>query len=320
MKFYFAPLEGITGYVYRNTHAAFFKEVDKYFIPFIAANQYGKLSTRELHDILPAHNQGVVVVPQILTNNVQDFVRTTETLKDFGYDEANLNLGCPSGTVVAKGKGSGFLAETETLQAFLEEVFSKSATKISIKTRIGRDHPEEFEALINLFNQYPIHELIIHPRVQKDYYRNKPNLEVFRNALAVSKNPVVYNGDIFTAENYQAFISECPSIDTIMLGRGLIANPGLIQDIKTGEMLDKARLKAFHDQLLEGYEGILSGDRNVLFKMKEAWFYMSYMFSNPEKYAKKIRKSQKIADYKEAVSALFEEQDIVTGAGLFYTK
>lgn len=320
MKFYFAPMEGVTGYVYRNAHAAFFNNVDKYFTPFIAANQHGKLSSRELNDILPEHNKGYTVVPQILTNNAEDFIRTMVQLKEFGYDEINLNLGCPSGTVVAKGKGSGFLAKKEELDQFLEAVFGEAVTKISIKTRIGRDEPEEFEELMQIYNKYPLEELIIHPRVQKDYYRNTPNMEVFRVALAESKNPVCYNGDIFTAQGYEKFKVMCPDVERVMLGRGLIASPGLITEITTGETVDKVVLKAFHDKMYEGYQEIMSGGRNVLFKMKENWFYMMHIFSNAEKYAKKIRKAQRLQDYEAAVNSLFEEQEIVKGAGLFSIK
>lgn len=317
MKFYFAPMEGVTGYIYRNAHATFFGNVDKYFTPFIAANQQGKFSTRELHDILPEHNEGVVVVPQILTNNAEDFIRTAKSLKAFGYNEINLNLGCPSGTVVSKNKGSGFLSQKEALDQFLEEIFSQSITKISVKTRIGKDEPEEFYELIKIFNKYPMEELIIHPRIQKDYYKNKPNMEVFKDGLALSKNQVCYNGDIFTAKDYRGFSNAFPSVNAVMLGRGLIANPGLIDDITSNHILNKQLLKAFHDKIYQDYQGILSGERNVLFKMKEAWFYMIYMFSNHEKYAKKIKKSQRLCDYENAVSSLFEEQDILEGAGLF---
>lgn len=317
MKFYFAPMEGITGYIHRNAHATFWDDVDKYFTPFIAANQYGKFSTRELHDILPEHNQGNRVIPQILTNKAADFIQTAQKLKTFGYDEVNLNLGCPSGTVVTKGKGSGFLAQKEALNCFLEEIFSKLEMNISIKTRIGKDDPEEFLELMEIFNQYPMEELIIHPRVQKDYYKNKPNLKIFKEALEMSKNPICYNGDLFTVKDYEAFSNMFPSVDTIMLGRGLIANPGLITDIMHHQTLDKETFKAYHDKLYRGYQEILSGERNVLFKMKEAWFYMIYMFSNHEKYAKKIRKSQRLLDYEAAVSCLFEEQDILEGVGVF---
>ncbi|MGL6173690.1 MAG: tRNA dihydrouridine synthase [Cellulosilyticaceae bacterium] len=320
MKFYFAPMEGVTGYIYRNAHATFFNNVDKYFLPFIAANQYGSFSSRELNDFLPEHNQGVVVIPQILTNNAEDFIRTSKQLKEYGYNEINLNLGCPSGTVVAKNKGSGFLSQREALDKFLDTIFEADITNISIKTRIGKEDPQEFYELIKIYNKYPMEELIIHPRIQTDFYKNKPNLEVFKDALALSKHTICYNGDIFTTKHFEAFIEQFPMVEHMMLGRGLIANPGLITEIHEQKIVDKQLFKQFHDKLYEDYQGILSGDRNVLFKMKEAWFYMIYMFSNHEKYAKKIKKSQKLSDYESAVQSLFEEQEIVAGAGLFSTK
>ena len=309
MKFYLAPLEGLTGYIYRNNQAKYFNPLDKYFTPFIAANQNGKLSSRELNDILPEHNEGLNVVPQILTNKSADFLLTTERLQSYGYEEVNLNLGCPSGTVVSKNKGSGFLAQKEDLNRFLEEVFSNTAAKVSIKTRIGKDSPEEFSALIEIFNQYPLEELIIHPRIQKDYYKNKPNMEVFKEALAMSKHSICYNGDLFTVKDYEQFIKECPSVE----------NPGLSYEILHQKSLDKETFKAYHDQLCKEYQEVLYGDKNLLFKLKEMWFYMSYMFEDVDKYAKKIRKAQKLHDYQAAVNQLFEEKELLVGAGLFST-
>ena len=311
MNFYFAPMEGLTGYIYRNAHNAFFNKIDKYFSPFIVANQSNSFKTRELNDILPENNQGLVLIPQLLTNNAKDFIHTSKKIKQLGYNEINLNLGCPSGTVVSKNKGSGFLSKTEELNVFFEEVFSQATTKISVKTRIGKDQPEEFYNLIEIFNKYPIEELIIHPRTQKDFYKNKPNLKIFKDALILSKNPVCYNGDIFTVKDYKEFSTDFHSVETLMIGRGLLANPGLISDIENNTKLEKKLLKDFHDKIYEDYKKILFGDRNVLFKMKELWFYMMPMFSDNAKYAKKIRKSERLYDYDEAVLSLFREQDIL---------
>ncbi|MDW8801760.1 tRNA-dihydrouridine synthase family protein [Clostridium sp. A1-XYC3] len=311
MKFYFAPMEGLTGYIYRNAHNTFFNKIDKYFSPFIVANQSNSFKTRELNDILPENNQGLVLIPQLLTNNAKDFIHTSKKIKQLGYNEVNLNLGCPSGTVVSKNRGSGFLSKTEELDLFLEEIFSEATTKISIKTRIGKDSPEEFYKLIEIFNKYPLEELIIHPRIQKDFYKNKPNLKVFKDALVLSKNPVCYNGDIFTVKDYREFLADFHSVETIMLGRGLLANPALISSIENNTKLEKKLLKDFHDKIYEDYKKVLFGDRNVLFKMKELWFYIIPMFSDNGKYAKKIRKSERLRDYDEAVSSLFREQDIL---------
>lgn len=202
-KFYFAPLEGISGYVYRKAYEHYFGGIDKYFIPFIKPNQKGKLSSREKNDILPMHNQGMWAVPQILTNSAEDFIKTAERLQEYGYEEVNLNLGCPSKTVVSKGRGSGFLAEPDRLNAFLEEIFNETPIRISVKTRIGKESPEEWIRLLEIYNQYPMEELIIHPRIQTDFYKNTPNLEMFEYAVKNSKNPLCYNGDICTKEEYE---------------------------------------------------------------------------------------------------------------------
>jgi tRNA-dihydrouridine synthase len=304
-------MEGLTGYIYRNAHNAFFNKIDKYFSPFIVANQSNSFKTRELNDILPENNQGLVLIPQLLTNNAKDFIHTSKKIKQLGYNEINLNLGCPSGTVVSKNRGSGFLSKRAELDAFLNEIFDQSITKISIKTRIGKDRPEEFYELIEIFNKFPIAELIIHPRIQKDFYKNKPNLKIFKEALITSKNPVCYNGDIFTVKDYKEFSAEFSGVGTLMLGRGLLTNPGLISDILNNTKLEKNLLKDFHDKIYNDYKRILFGDKNVLFKMKDLWFYMILLFSNQEKYAKRIKKSERLYDYDEAVSSLFREQDIL---------
>lgn len=320
MKYYLAPMEGITGYIYRNAYEKYFHNIDKYFTPFIVTNQSRSLKTRELKDILPENNKNINIVPQILTSDAEGFIITCEKLKEFGYKEVNLNLGCPVGTVVAKGKGSGFLAKREELDRFLNEIFEMKDIRISIKTRIGKDDPEEFYELIKIYNKYPIEELIIHPRTQRDFYGNKPNLDIFKEGLNLSKNPVCYNGDIFTAKNYKDFVSAFNTVDKIMLGRGIIANPGLMGEIVESSFIDKNTLKKFHDEILESYYDLFKEDRNTLFKMKELWSYMVYIFSDSKKYGKKIKKSQRIEEYKDAVSILFNEQSIIEGAGLFSSK
>lgn len=310
MKYYFAPLEGVTGYIYRNAYQTFFGQIDKYFIPFISPTKNKGFTSRELNDVLPEHNQGLTVVPQILTNNSNYFIGTVNELTKFGYDEINLNLGCPAGTVVAKHKGSGFLAQREQLDQFLEDIFSNESTKISIKTRIGKDSPDEFYELIKIFNKYPLEELIIHPRIQTDFYKNKPNMRVFKDALALSKNPVCYNGDIFNVKDHKELVEMYPSLDAVMLGRGLIGNPALIGEIKNNHVIDKQIIKEFHDTVYAGYKEILSGDKNSLFKMKEFWFYMINLFADSDKYAKKIRKTDRLRDYEAIISMLFQELDI----------
>lgn len=306
MRYYLAPLEGVTTYVYRNAYHKYFHQMDKYFTPFIVPHKEKKFSTREKKELSPENNQGLFVVPQLLTNNAEDFLKTAKDITAMGYKEINLNLGCPSGTVVAKKKGSGFLAYPDELDAFLDEIFSKADFDISVKTRIGKEHPEEFDQLLEIYNKYPMKELIIHPRVQTDYYKNTPNWEVFRNACNTSKNTLCYNGDIFCTENYVQFLKEFPQVDKIMLGRGVIANPGLVDEIVSQKRISQNALRDFHDMIYEEYQLISSGDRNVLFKMKELWFYMADLFPGSEKLLKRIKKSEKRKDYEKVVQALFE--------------
>lgn len=317
MNYYFAPMEGITGFVFRNAHHRYFPGVDKYFSPFIAPNQNRSFSPRELRDVLPEHNEGLTMVPQILTNKSEDFIKAAQELKSMGYHEVNLNLGCPSKTVVTKGRGSGFLADPEKLNHFLDEIFTRLDMKLSVKTRIGRDHPEEWETLMDLYNRFPMEELIVHPRIQQDYYKNTPNLTVFGSALAASRNNVCYNGDIFTAADYRELTTAFPDIQSVMLGRGLIANPGLVGVIENDSTcsINKADLRAFHDEIYQGYAEYMSGDRDVLFRMKELWFYLSCMFTNSDSYLKKIRKSSQASEYKNVVDSLFHEQEILEQAG-----
>ncbi len=311
MKFYLAPMEGVTGYIYRNACETFFAGTDKYFMPFITPKPKKGFTSKELNDILPKHNEGLVTVPQILTNQAEDFTQTEKYLREYGYQEINLNLGCPSGTVTSKGKGAGFLGRTKALDEFLYKIYEKSEGDISIKTRIGVEEPEEFYELLEIYNRYPIKELTIHSRVLKDYYKNTPHRNIYKYAEENSKNSLCYNGDIFTVKDYEELVLDCPKTQAVMLGRGMIANPGLIRLIKEGKPVTKEELKGFHDKVWEEYLSIMSGDIHAIYKMKELWFYMGGMFAEPERYIRKIRKTGSRTEYETVVNALFRERELI---------
>ena len=320
MNFYFAPLEGITGYIYRNAYHDFFDcGISKYFTPFIAVNQNGITKRKELEDLSVANNKGLSVVPQLLGSRGREVSAYLYRLQEMGFEEVNLNLGCPYQTVVSKKKGAGLLADTDYLKRFLEEVFTNPPIAVSIKTRIGMEHAEEFEGILEIYNQYPVAELIVHPRVREDFYKNHPDLLAFSLAVAQSRAPVCYNGDIFTVRDYRAFTKKFPETDRIMLGRGLLANPGLLSEILAGKMdgafMEKGKLRAFHDRIYQDYRKVMSGDKDVLFKMKELWNYMHFLFADGEKYLKKIRKANRAAEYESAVAVLFDSCGIISGAG-----
>ena len=306
MKYYMAPLEGITTHIYRNAYHRYFIPMDKYFTPFLVPHSKRGFSTKELNEILPENNKGMYLVPQIMSNDEEGFLGTVEKLKRYGYKEVNLNLGCPSKTVVSKGRGSGFLAKPDELNAFLDSVFSHADVDISIKTRIGKDSPEEFERILDIYNTYPVKELIIHPRIQQDFYKNTPNLEVFENAYKKSLNPVCYNGDLFSPNDYKKIIERFPQLDAVMFGRGIIGNPGLAEEVRGMERADGRRIREFHDKILEDYIALSFGDKNVLFKMKELWVYMGNLFDNSEKDLKKLKKTTHIKDYEKVVDEIFK--------------
>ena len=384
VKLDFAPMEGITGYVFRQAHAAIYGGVDRYYSPFIAPGSSHKLTSREKNDILPEHNQELCLIPQVLTHSAEDFLWVCEELAEYGYGTVNLNLGCPSGTVVTKKKGAGFLAEPDDLSLFLEEVcngLEKIRTaggkpmRLSVKTRLGMKEETEFPRLLAIYNHYPLEELIVHPRVREDYYKGKTRMESFHYALEQSRCPVSYNGNLFSAADAAVLVKEIagrnelskPSasgemreklrLAALMFGRGAAASPWMFGEVRnllpaleqgagkkeqaggsidTNELVWQADTKKmektgsagnakndacsqhlsasdhlqsfhqFHDRLLTGYAEIMSGDRNTLFKMKELWYYFQCHFPGCEKEIKKIKKAQKLPDYRAAVQAMFE--------------
>lgn len=306
VKYYMAPLESVTTWIYRQAHAKIYGRLDKYFIPFLEPHEKRDFKTRELQEILPEHNENIYAVPQILTNRSEGFIKLAKALKDWGYEEINLNLGCPSKTVVTKGKGSGFLAKPEELERFLTEIFDalSGEVKISVKTRIGKEDPEEFPALLELFNKYPMEELIIHPRVQKDGYGNVPRLELYELAEKQSLNPLCYNGDLYTREQIRNFAERFPGTERLMFGRGFLRDPGLIYNEGKDSKDIFEKFWAFHDLVYEGYQERNMGDRNVLFKMKELWSYQVYQFSEPERLFKTFKKVQDCNEYEQMIRNL----------------
>lgn len=326
MKFYFAPLEGITRYIFRNAYEKYYGGIDKYFAPFISPTDNCFLTPKNVRELCPEHNQGIKLVPQILTNNSVAFIGAAKELYDMGYKELNLNLGCPSGTVCAKKKGAGFLTEWYEMEQLFDSIYEWAASnnvKISVKTRLGRYAPEEFYDILEIYNKYPISELIVHPRIEKDCYKGKPRMEFYEYAVEHSKAPVIYNGNLFTCED---IIKRSETSDTVMLGRGLLYNPELIKqfiiyedyfnEIKTYDLIDvtdklsqdKAfdfqNFWSFHDKIYHGYQEIMSPDKNVLFHMKELWTYWKEIYPDEGRAVRNILKTKSYGEYEAAIRNL----------------
>ena len=307
MKIYAGPMEGITNYLFRGAYHRHFSGIDTFFTPFVTGTH---LSKKEKRDICKENNEGMDVVVQVLSNQTDDFLSVAHIVsEEFGYSLLNLNLGCPSATVTSRKRGAGFLALPDKLEQFLDEIFERSPVDISIKTRIGMHDASGWEQILALYEKYPLTELVIHPRIRDAFYGGLPDLDAFALAYQTSRHPLCYNGNLFRKEDYDNIVSRFPNVDAVMVGRGLLINPFLPEEIK-GISVPKdrlARLRDFEEDVRESHLTYTDGGpHKVLEKMKEIWGFYCYNFENPEKLLKKIRKAQTMDAYLAVIREVFE--------------
>ena len=297
MNYYFAPMEGITDSVFRRVHHKYFPGITRYYMPFISPTVHRSLTPREAREVPPADSVAFSAVPQLLTKVPEDFLWAAGQCRELGYSEVNLNLGCPSGTVTAKGKGSGMLKDPDGLDAFLESIFRDTPLPISVKTRLGFDSPEEFPRLLEIFNRYPIKELTLHPRVRKDFYNGSVDTDAFRYCLENSTAPVCYNGNLNTIAQIEAFSKAFPQVKSVMIGRGLVGDPGML--VPGGTTVDA--LEGFIEELAQEYCVVFGSERNAMFRLKENWRHLLCRFEGSEKLGKRLRKTTDIREYRAIV-------------------
>lgn len=287
MRYYFAPMEGITDATFRRLHHQYFPGVDRYYMPFISPTIHRCLTPREARELPRADSVPFQAVPQLLGKNVEDMIWAMEVCLDLGYEEVNLNLGCPSGTVVSKGKGSGMLADPHALDAFLDAIYRRAPLPVSLKTRIGLNEPEEFPALMEVYNRYPVSELTIHPRVRKAFYKGDCNLAAFQYAVELGKMPLCYNGNLCSLDEVEAISQRFPTVTSVMIGRGLVADPGMITPGGT----TREALAAFLEELSETYCLLFGSKRNAIYRLKDNWHFLIALFEGSEKPWKELRKT-----------------------------
>lgn len=304
-----APMEGLTGHTFRAVHAECFGALDRYYTPFLTLPQVGdSFGRRTRVEVAPENNEGLSVVPQLLTNDADRFVWAAKLLADMGYEEVNLNLGCPSGTVVSKGRGAGFLRDLEGLDAFLGKVCAESPVPVSVKTRIGVLGDAEYERILEVYRRHPLAELIVHPRVQRDRYQGVPRQEAYGKTLASVPFPVAYNGDVFSPDDCSALVKTYPETRHVMLGRGLLTNPALARMLAGGPAATTAELERFHDRLFGAYLAEMGG--NAVFRMKEWWFYARFSFDDPLSVHRAVRKARKVDEYRSAAARVFRSEKL----------
>lgn len=298
-------MEGLTDMVYRRAHQKYFPGMDRYYTPFVSPTQNHCFRSRELRELSPENNAGVPLVPQLIGKNAEDFLWAAKELAQMGYKEVNLNLGCPSGTVTAKGKGAGFLAFPQELDRFLNEIFSHSPVGISIKTRLGVEKPEEFGAILEIYNRYPLCELIIHPRTKREMYTGDIHMDVFERAVSATQIPLCYNGDLSSEDGIRAFYQKFPVVPAVMIGRGLVADPAMITRMK-GYPQDEQSLYRFHQELCEEYGRVFGSVSSALPRMKAIWSLMLSAVPNGEAFRKPLSKVKKWPEFLSVTEAIFK--------------
>lgn len=286
MRYYYAPLEGITDATFRALHHKYFPGVDRYFMPFISPTIHRCLTGREARELPRADSVPFSAVPQLLGKNVEDMLWALEVCKDLGYDEVNINLGCPSGTVVSKGKGSGMLSDIYALDEFLEAIYAKAPLPVSLKTRIGVNDSENWAKILEIYRDYPVKELTVHPRIRKAFYKGDCDMAAFARSAENSPFPVCYNGNINSVADGEKIAARFPTVESIMIGRGLVADPGML----TGGT-DRQTLKAFLTELSDTYCTVFGSKRNAIYRMKDNWHYLISLFEGSDKLWKEMRKS-----------------------------
>lgn len=303
-----SPLQGFTDFRFRNAINQYFGGIDTYYSPYIRLNGKMEIKASYQRDLLPENNSDIEVIPQVITNDPDEFLFVAKYVQELGYKELNWNLGCPYPMVTKSGMGSGLICNTQKINAVLDKAHSESDIIVSMKMRLGYDNAQEILDVFPILDTYPLKNIAIHARLGKQLYKGGVHLDDFQKCIENTKHKLYYNGDITSVTKFREMQERFPSIDHWMIGRGLIADPFLPSMIKkdTTEYPDNKMelFSAFHDTLYEGYSQSLSGSAHILLKMHHLWEYFSVIFSNPHKVMKKIKKTKNIRNYEIAVKEI----------------
>lgn len=306
-----SPLQGFTDYKFRNAFNHFFGGIDTFYAPYIRLN--GKLVIKNSYkrDIELANNTTLEVIPQIITNDVDEFLFVAKYIRELGYKELNWNLGCPYPMVTKRGMGSGLIADPEKINNILHNVHNESDVLVSMKMRMGYENPEEILKTLPVLDKYPLKNIAIHARIGKQLYKGGTDLDSFQKCIDNTNHKLYYNGDVTSVNAFKKLQERFPTIDHWMIGRGLIADPFLPNMIKKDTLeYPKNRFdifNEFHDRIFTEYDAALSGPTPIKMKMLGFWEYFSKSFANPQKTYKKIKKAQNVKKYEIAVREIFKE-------------
>lgn len=305
-----APLQGFTDFVYRRCYHHLFGDVDEYYIPYIAGGSGGKIRNSQYREILPENNGQLPVVPQILCANGDEAKQLAGELKNYGYQKLNLNLGCPYPMATKRGRGTGLLENPDQLKEVLDVLFGDFGFKVSVKFRAGLSSERTIFERLNLLESYPFEKMIFHPRTANQLYKGSANRELFAQLASIARYPLVYNGDIRSVSDLAAIKQLVPTQKEWMIGRGLLANPFLVAEIRglpSSPAVQTGLKHEFHQLMYENYRAIYADAGQVLMKMKSFWSYFAESFSNPHKAFKGVKKANSLSKYELAVAAIFRD-------------
>jgi len=322
-KLYLAPFQGITGMVFREVYTKYFKGIDKLFTPFFTGvHKRSNLVTRsdELHE---THHNQVPLVPQILSKDVDEIVRFANFCSEKGFKEINWNLGCPYPRVANKKRGSGMLPHPEMIDEILVKISNRMPTQLSVKCRLGYNTSEEILDLIPIFNRFGISELIIHARIGKQLYKGDVDIRTFKECIDLCEKPIVYNGDIFSVEDWKEFQIDFSGINTWMIGRGLLIDPflpGDIKDLPVPPFDRKRTIEKFVTDLYLAYRKRMNNRPQAINVMKELWSFLCYSFDRPDKIFNRIKKCKSFETYEQAVAGIFKQHAWLGSKARFYAQ
>ena len=309
-----APLHGYTEVAFRNALAACFDGYDESIAPFISLSPADRINPSRLHDVIPANNLKLPVIPQILGNDPRLFIAMASALADMGYERINWNMGCPKKAIAAKKRGSGLLPHPELIDDILSKVVPNISQRLSIKLRLGRNHPEEIFPVIEVLNRYPLEAVTIHPRIGIQQYEERADVDRFETAMHLIKHPVIYNGDIFSVTDFQRISKRFPSVTSFMIGRGVFANPFLAEQMKGMKLasVEEQRNRFIHfvTVLMAELKKESRSPHFLFCRLKDYWGFFSYLFYDSEKIYRKLVRIQD-------EEAFFLEQGKILNKGIW---
>ncbi|WP_299162461.1 tRNA-dihydrouridine synthase family protein [uncultured Tenacibaculum sp.] len=307
-----SPLQGFTDFRFRNAQHKYFGGIDTYYAPYIRLNGKFKIKSSYERDLLPENNTTLTVIPQVITNNPDEFLFVAKYVQSLGYKELNWNLGCPYPMVTKSGMGSGLICDPARIDEVLHKAHNETDILVSMKMRMGYENSEEILHSFPILDKYPLKNIAIHARIGKQLYKGGVDLEAFQKCIDVAKHQLYYNGDITSVESFNAMKERFPSITHFMIGRGLIADPFLPQMIKdntTEYPKDRwKRFETFHNEIYQQYDAALSGPTPIKMKMLGFWEYFSQSFADPRKTYKKIKKAGNPKKYQAAVKEILNSE------------